>query len=137
MLYLYFDIILGFLPQRVRKYLQLTRKCHPEAKPKDLVNEESRYIGIHFAALYSERQQSCHFRHFSLLLFSLCFRSILLFYLCGFLLSGSSSAWLERCVRDAEVAGSNPVSPSNVTFDKREGIVFWVLLYNFCTIRLK
>ena len=28
---------------------------------------------------------------------------------CG--LSGSSSAWLERCVRDAEVAGSNPVSP--------------------------
>ncbi len=28
-----------------------------------------------------------------------------------FALSGSSSAWLERCVRDAEVAGSNPVSP--------------------------
>ena len=25
--------------------------------------------------------------------------------------SGRSSAWLERCVRDAEVAGSNPVAP--------------------------
>ncbi|MFH1883468.1 MAG: hypothetical protein ABIL62_12240 [Planctomycetota bacterium] len=50
----------------------MTRKCHPfgnpfdfaqgygyfrassEAKPKDLVNEKSRYIGIHFAALRSE-----------------------------------------------------------------------------------
>jgi acyl phosphate:glycerol-3-phosphate acyltransferase len=26
--------------------------------------------------------------------------------------SGCSSAWLERCVRDAEVAGSNPVTPT-------------------------
>ena len=26
--------------------------------------------------------------------------------------SGSSSAWIERCVRDAEAAGSNPVSPT-------------------------
>ena len=25
--------------------------------------------------------------------------------------TGCSSAWLERCVRDAEVAGSNPVTP--------------------------
>jgi hypothetical protein len=26
-------------------------------------------------------------------------------------LSGSGSVWLERCVRDAEVGGSNPLSP--------------------------
>ena len=26
--------------------------------------------------------------------------------------SGRSSAWIERCVRDAEVAGSNPVAPT-------------------------
>ena len=26
--------------------------------------------------------------------------------------SGCGSAWLERCVRDAEVAGSNPVTPT-------------------------
>ena len=26
--------------------------------------------------------------------------------------SGCSSAWLERCVRDAEVEGSNPFSPT-------------------------
>ena len=30
--------------------------------------------------------------------------------------SGSSSAWLERCVRDAEAAGSNPVSPTFLNF---------------------
>ena len=28
-----------------------------------------------------------------------------------FKFSGCSSAWLERCVWDAEVAGSNPVTP--------------------------
>ncbi len=33
---------------------KVTRKCHPEAKPKDLANEKSRYIWIHFAALRSE-----------------------------------------------------------------------------------
>ena len=27
-------------------------------------------------------------------------------------MTGRSSAWLERSVRDAEVAGSNPVAPS-------------------------
>ncbi len=27
---------------------------------------------------------------------------------------GCSSAWLERCVRDAEVEGSNPFSPTDV-----------------------
>ena len=31
-------------------------------------------------------------------------------------LSGRSSAWLERCVRDAEVAGSNPVAPTNFSY---------------------
>jgi hypothetical protein len=28
-----------------------------------------------------------------------------------FILPGCGSVWLERCVRDAEVAGSNPVTP--------------------------
>jgi len=27
----------------------MTHKCHPEAKPKVLANEKSRYIGIRFA----------------------------------------------------------------------------------------
>ncbi len=30
----------------------------------------------------------------------------------SFVKSGCGSAWLERCVRDAEVAGSNPVTPT-------------------------
>ena len=30
------------------------------------------------------------------------------------MVSGCSSAWLERSVRDAEVAGSNPVTPTEV-----------------------
>ena len=59
MLYLHFDVILGFLPQRARKCLKfgvpkvpkMTRKCHPEAKPKDLVNEKEI---LHFAAPRSE-----------------------------------------------------------------------------------
>ena len=29
-------------------------------------------------------------------------------------MTGRSSAWLERSVRDAEVAGSNPVAPSQI-----------------------
>ena len=28
-----------------------------------------------------------------------------------FIISGCGSAWLERCAWDAEVAGSNPVTP--------------------------
>ena len=28
-------------------------------------------------------------------------------------ISGCGSAWLERCVRDAEVGGSNPLTPTN------------------------
>ena len=32
---------------------------------------------------------------------------------------GCSSAWLERCVRDAEVAGSNPVTPISIDKDLR------------------
>ncbi len=34
---------------------------------------------------------------------------------CVCVLPGSSSVWPERCVRDAEVAGSNPVSPILLT----------------------
>ena len=30
----------------------------------------------------------------------------------GNLLSGCGSAWLERCVRDAKVGGSNPLTPT-------------------------
>ena len=30
--------------------------------------------------------------------------------------TGRGSAWLERCVRDAEVAGSNPVAPTQLDF---------------------
>ena len=35
------------------------------------------------------------------------------------LTAGSSSAWPERCVRDAEVAGSNPVSPISINPHKQ------------------
>ncbi len=52
---------------------KVTRKCHPfgklrassEAKPKDLVNEKSRYIGIRFAQNDSFAVTLAHFRHFS------------------------------------------------------------------------
>ena len=37
------------------------------------------------------------------------------------MLAGCSSAWLERCVRDAEVAGSNPVIPTNSPFSTIQG----------------
>ncbi len=29
------------------------------------------------------------------------------------MMSECGSAWLERCVRDAEVGGSNPLTPTN------------------------
>ena len=42
-----------------------------------------------------------------------------------FLISGSSSVWLERCVRDAEVASSNLVSPILVSSATSETCVFF------------
>jgi methylenetetrahydrofolate reductase (NADPH) len=42
----------------------------------------------------------------------LIFRTLVTVYAVPFS-SGRSSAWLECCVRDAEVAGSNPVAPTN------------------------
>ncbi len=45
----------------------------------------------------------------------------MLFY--AFALPGSSSAWLERCVRDAEVASSNLVSPIDLTSFRAQNLL--------------
>ena len=48
----------------IRKVPKVTLTCHPDAKPKDLANEKSRYIGIRFAQNDSFAVTLAHFRHF-------------------------------------------------------------------------
>ena len=43
--------------------------------------------------------------------------------------AGCSSAWLERCVRDAEVAGSNPVTPTTFLSRERPHLLSIALLF--------
>ena len=49
--------------------------------------------------------------------------------------SGRGSVWLERCVRDAEAGGSNPLAPTNFFKIPMEsvsmGVFFFVDSYSF------